>query len=610
MSDVDIEELREDYDYIQLISSDESDTESDFNSSSEYEDEYIESEEEYLTSRVIRKAASEEEVLKRLLDARMIRKRIDDIYDDNKIALKSKEEIAEKIVENFTNPKIISQTILAPTQSGKTAIMAAVMKKMAEKYLKTKKPIYYIPSNNHLLSTALNDNDWREQTKLRFPRFMEDNIFHLTGLVEKISIMENEENFLLIIDEAHIARDLKKSLNLAFKKAGLYNKNKLFKHNIKILQFSATPAHLLYSIRKWPENTRKIIYVPPPEYYGVDKLLENGLLRDAINLSNLSKSRNPSIISKEKESIYKNYKNILHDMKIKRITRPINIIRIDVGSGLKVAIEMIERLKNDYNITIDVVLYMDITPRINDEFVKTKQCIALTNIKKFQKFINTKPTNITIILIKNKLRCAQTLNLQYINMMFDNYTKNPKSQSIETVLQSLAGRATGYKDSVETITYTNIEKVIKYNKQRKSNFEKIFERDNQKTFIDKDNFDLGQEEKAQVKKVIYSHVEFDSYEELDAYYKKYFSHVKNLKSLPEKSKFSSETLYKEPSKQKVLTVDEAIKYGKDGLKTNKDGNNYGRYVIGYEDPTDPATVRHILVYKLVENHKDNSESSD
>jgi len=66
------------------------------------------------------------------------------------------------------------------------------------------------------------------------------------------------------------------------------------------------------------------------------------------------------------------------------------------------------------------------------------------------------------------LRCAKTVNKTFIGILYDRYSKNPDDA---TIIQGLVGRDTGYDNNGVSISYTNINSIVKYEILWNSEFE-------------------------------------------------------------------------------------------------------------------------------------------
>jgi hypothetical protein len=84
--------------------------------------------------------------------------------------------------------------------------------------------------------------------------------------------------------------------------------------------------------------------------------------------------------------------------------------------------------------------------------------------------VKEKPTEHTFIFIKEKLRCAKTIeNKNLVGVYYERYTGSVPDDDV--IIQGMLGRATGYNDNGDSIIYTNIPSIDKYRKLLESNFD-------------------------------------------------------------------------------------------------------------------------------------------
>lgn len=69
------------------------------------------------------------------------------------------------------------------------------------------------------------------------------------------------------------------------------------------------------------------------------------------------------------------------------------------------------------------------------------------------------PPRHTFLFIKEKLRCAKTLNKDHLGVLYERITEKPQ---MDTILQGLVGRLTGYHKNKNSVVFSNIELVKEY----------------------------------------------------------------------------------------------------------------------------------------------------
>lgn len=79
------------------------------------------------------------------------------------------------------------------------------------------------------------------------------------------------------------------------------------------------------------------------------------------------------------------------------------------------------------------------------------------------------PLRHTFLFIKEKLRCAKTLNKDHLGVLYERITEKPQ---MDTIIQGLVGRLTGYHQNKNSVVFSNIELVKEYKKHWDSQFKK------------------------------------------------------------------------------------------------------------------------------------------
>ena len=76
-------------------------------------------------------------------------------------------------------------------------------------------------------------------------------------------------------------------------------------------------------------------------------------------------------------------------------------------------------------------------------------------------YLSTPPTRHTFLFIKEKLRCAKTLDKDHLGVLYERITDKPQ---MDTILQGLVGRLTGYHSNLNSVVFSNPDLVLEYNK--------------------------------------------------------------------------------------------------------------------------------------------------
>jgi hypothetical protein len=71
------------------------------------------------------------------------------------------------------------------------------------------------------------------------------------------------------------------------------------------------------------------------------------------------------------------------------------------------------------------------------------------------------PKRHTFLFIKEKLRCAKTLIKDHLGVLYERLTDKPQ---MDTILQGLVGRLTGYHKNKNSVVFSNPDLVKDYKK--------------------------------------------------------------------------------------------------------------------------------------------------
>ena len=335
--------------------------------------------------------------------------------------------------------KLINIMIVALTQSGKTGCMIAFI----NYYLQL--PGNTIPIENIYILTSLSSKAWMDQTQSRMPDSLQDRVYHRNNLTKKfVEDIKGKKNCLVIMDEIQIAAKKGQTLNKTFKKAGFYNLQFLLKNDIKIIEFTATPDGTIYDVGHWGEHSAKIMMEPGEGYTSCFDLLKSGRVKQYKDLCSYDKKTGKC----DHKITDKNITEIKTD--IIGFPKPMyHIIRTPNGALGK---HVLANFK-----------------RIFGEDMKYHEFNGQSQIDDINDILKKNPAKDTFIFIKEKLRCAITLNKKNLGILYERETKTSPHDS--TIIQGLLGRNTGYDDNGISIVSTNVESIKKYKKLWDSGFD-------------------------------------------------------------------------------------------------------------------------------------------
>lgn len=316
---------------------------------------------------------------------------------DAKLVYPNQEEAAWKIVQLFHAGKM-AVTLLALPQVGKTGVMLEVAYSMATS---NNDSILVKPENIYIIS-GMNDIDWQKQTKENFPDALNEKVFTRSEF-NNIHTLDSLENALIIIDECHIAAEARQQMSKKLKKAGLDNPETLCEKNVRILQVSATPAHVLFnSERVWDEIHSVVRLEASDSYVGFQKLLDAERIMDTHDelVDNIAEIE--QLIKEE----YMRPK--YHVFRLGRKKAEVNAFHsmIERNSGLG----WISKVHNC-------------------------ECREDTDL-----MFDTPPVQHTFLVIKGFWRAGKRLNDKHLGILYEGPSGSP---DVNVVAQSLAGRACG-----------------------------------------------------------------------------------------------------------------------------------------------------------------------
>lgn len=371
--------------------------------------------------------------------------------DDISIIHEIQEKVGKEILNILNNKKIVNTMVLMPTQSGKTGCMLSVIKQISED------PYFLILKDHIYIITGLSSTEWKNQTKIRMPPSIQARVFHRDDLIKSTKLFINEikdkKNILIIIDELQVAAKKDQTIYKTFSDAGLLDISILYENDIKILEYTATPDGTIYDLMRWGESSEKIIACPGEGYISSHDLLKNGRVKQYKDLCGYNKKTGDF-----DENVYTNIEEIRDDIEEKYKDPRYHIIRIKGGIYQDITIGNFTEIFPDYEI---------------------KTYFQESEYDDINKILEEKPKKHTFIFIKEMLRCAKTLTKKYVGILYDRYTTRRADDS--TIIQGLIGRDTGYNNNGDSMHYTNIESIEKYDKLFKSNFEDTSIKWNSKT---------------------------------------------------------------------------------------------------------------------------------
>lgn len=344
------------------------------------------------------------------------------------VIYENQEKIANKIIETFNDRQTVISLVIARTQSGKTGSMCSIIKKYIQNTTD------FVPIQNIYIITGLSSTEWKLQTKQRMPIQVQKRVFHRQELLKQfICEIKKKQNTLIIIDEIQVAAKKDQTIHKTFTELGLMNLNNLYKNDIKIILFTATPDGLVYEFQKWGQACKIILAGPGKGYISSYDLLLNHRVKQYKKLS-----LSPSEYIDDNE-ILENIKEIKEDI-LKFPNPRFHIIRTTKG---KTQTDIISNFRQLFEKELYDFINYDISNTVVD----------------INHILKKSPSKHTLIFIKDKLRCAKTLYKKYLGVLYERFAT---VQNDNIIIQGLLGRLTGYDDNGDSVCYTNIASILTY----------------------------------------------------------------------------------------------------------------------------------------------------
>lgn len=360
----------------------------------------------------------------------------------------NQKQFGQLIADSFIdNQKLLQLFAIAPTQSGKTGSMLATMFHFMDK------PFLNLPKQNIFIFTAHSSREWLLQTKSRFPSFLHDNILHRNQLKTIVQKLTNLNNVLLIIDEVQIAAKFKQTLFKLFHHLNLFDIQSMLDRNFKIVHFTATPDNLLQHATIWQQFSHTLFMQVPAQYTSHIKLYQANRILPAKDLNGYdfkTHTVDPAAID--------NIKHLKHFILTKYTSPRYHIIRTGRGILHHVTIRNFKQVFYNDNHSDDADRQNH--PENSGMFQFISEPAFHDRNKQFDELLHTQPTTHTFVFIIDKLRCAKTIHHQFIGVLYERTSKTyPKFSS---VVQSLAGRLSGYHSNHDAVCFTHIPSILAY----------------------------------------------------------------------------------------------------------------------------------------------------
>jgi len=314
--------------------------------------------------------------------------------------------------------------------------------------------IQQVPHDHAFIITGLSSVDWMEQTRARFPKQYHHSIFHRNQLHLFAHKVKHLNNVLIIIDENQIAFKETQTIHQTFLHANIMQLHDLIHKNVRVVHFTATPNNTQDFMDN--EFSTVVRMEQDTSYVSPFDLLDQGRILEYKDLCGALPDEDYSKLDWKHPTPY--------DVDPKVFER----IR-EIAPFLKEPRYHIIRTSHSCFHDLTILNFKQVFPHA-DFLSETDFDVILDQV------LLVKPARHTFLFIKEKLRCAKTLPKDYLGVLYERFTKRPK---MDTILQGLVGRLTGYHDNHDAVVFSNPTLVRDYHKQWTS----VFEDQNKKTIF-------------------------------------------------------------------------------------------------------------------------------
>ena len=328
--------------------------------------------------------------------------------------------------------------LAAEMQAGKTGVLNALLRLVFANCAKLK-----ITPERVFVITGMNDNAWLKQTKERLPVCVRAGVAHSGGLgkiataLDALNAGAPLENIFVIVDESHLASSSanRPSSLIYARVAALCPPEHWDARGIRFMTISATdPAKAVaMETAKLPISARIVQLKTTKAYQSVESLQAAGRIHPVEKFGDLHKPEGMVELRRA----------------VGQFAEPrIHILRARYGTQLAVA----DKLRTTFPDAI--VVPWDSSSRTesggSDEASSAK-------VDDINDLLKERPSQNTFVILKNMFYASKTMNDAYVGVLWDRVGGKD-----DTNLQSLLGRACGYKKSSTTVVYTSSQTVSRY----------------------------------------------------------------------------------------------------------------------------------------------------
>jgi len=352
---------------------------------------------------------------------------------------------AYQIFVNMFTSQTVWVHLAAEMQAGKTGVISALFRLI----LANSHRIGITPNRIFTL-TGMSDDDWQGQTSERLPKILRENVHH-SGTLFKVSaklrsLKEREgelRNILIALDESHHASSSANRPNTLVYRVveELCPKHLWAERGIRFVTVSATDPAKVLAMQGSEDVPTQVVRLETTEVYqSVQSMSDSGRLLPVQHV--LHTPEGASMLCEQVRKIEAEHGPLIH---ILRPNRP-------RGKDTNTIVENLLKER----ISGCVVIPWDLESK-KRRLKEASDSLSSSSTDINSALLSAKPERTTFILLKGMFRAAKTLNDEHVGVLYESV-----GGADSTNLQSLLGRACGYRKSTRTIVFVAKSTVTTY----------------------------------------------------------------------------------------------------------------------------------------------------
>lgn len=331
--------------------------------------------------------------------------------------------------------------VAAEFQAGKSGVVAAVIRLV----LANAVALNMRPDSIFVL-TGMSDDAWKKQTRNRMPKEIRHNVHHSGGLKKiqeklyKLAARDGLRNVLVFVDESQVASTTTNRPNKLIYGTlrELAPVEEWAERNIRVVTVSATDPAKVMMMKDSQVPCHTVRLFTTDAYQSVEKLRNADRIRPLEVFGDIgSKESMPELVRAVAE----------YETPMWHILRP------RIGKHAEVE----AKLRQAFPDPETQIVRWDASA---SDAAADEDDSSTVSLKDINELLSKKPTAHSFVLLKNMFYAGKTLDDRNVGLLWDRLGGGVGGDNAR--LQSLLGRACGYKKSSRTVVYTSLETVDRY----------------------------------------------------------------------------------------------------------------------------------------------------